>query len=309
MGRPLAAQRVMVTGGGGFLGSHVVEALRARGALDLVVPRSRDVDLTDAAQAHALLGDARPDLVIHLAARTGGIGANRRQPGTFFRDNMAMGLNVLEACRRAGVAKVVLAGTVCAYPVSAPLPLREDSLWEGFPEPTNAPYGVAKRALLVMAQAYQAEFGLPTVTLLPANLYGPRDHFDLESGHVIPALIRRFLGGADTVTLWGDGTPTRDFLHVADAAEAFVLAAERLEDTAPVNLGSGVETSIADLAGKIAAATGFTGQVRWDTTQPNGQPRRVLDTSRARQLLGWQARTSLDEGLRETVAWFRGQAA
>jgi len=309
MERTLAHQRIVVTGGSGFLGSEVVAELGRRGATDIVIPRSSEVDLTDATQARALFAAARPSLVIHLAAKVGGIGANRRHPGTFFRDNMAMGLNVLEEARRAGTPKVVIAGTICAYPKFAPVPFREEDLWNGYPEETNAPYGVAKKALLVMAQAYRQEFGSNFVMVFPVNLYGPRDNFDLEASHVIPAMIRKFieaeLQGEKTVELWGDGSPTREFLYVSDAARGIVLAAERYDSPDPVNLGAGFEISMRDLAEKIMRATGFRGEVRWDASRPNGQPRRMLDVSRAKERFGFSATTSLDEGLAQTIAWYR----
>jgi GDP-L-fucose synthase len=300
-------RRILVTGGGGFLGGHLVAILRARGAQSIATPRSKEVDLRDPAATLRLLQKERPELVFHLAASVGGIGANRAHPGTFFRDNMAMGLSVLEAARLCGVAKVVIAGTICAYPKFAPVPFREDDLWNGYPEETNAPYGVAKKALLVMAQAYRQEFGCNFVMLFPVNLYGPRDNFDLETSHVIPAMIRKFLEAKDRVTLWGDGTPTREFLHVRDAAEALVAAAERYDAGDPVNIGAGFEISIKDLAQKIAALTGYRGEIVWDESKPNGQPRRMLDTTRAKQRFGWQARIGFDEGLRETIDWYRGQ--
>jgi GDP-L-fucose synthase len=309
MGRTLAGLRIVVTGGAGFLGAEVVDELRRRGATDVVVPRSSRTDLTDAAATRALFAEARPDLVLHLAARVGGIGKNRRLPGTFFRDNMAMGLNVLEEARRARTDKVVIAGTICAYPKYAPVPFREDDLWNGYPEETNAPYGVAKKALLVMAQAYRQEFGANFVMLFPVNLYGPGDNFDLEDSHVIPAMIRKFvdaeLAGSDAVDLWGDGSPTREFLYVTDAARGIVDAAERYDDADPVNLGAGFEISMRALAEKIARAAGYAGQMRWDATRPNGQPRRMLDVSRARERFGFVATTSLDDGLAQTIAWYR----
>ncbi|MCC6551874.1 MAG: GDP-L-fucose synthase [Polyangiaceae bacterium] len=309
MARPFENKKIVVTGGSGFLGSHVVEELALRGAEGVVVPRSRDTDLTDAAAARALYEAARPDLVIHLAAKVGGIGANRRRPGTFFRDNMAMGLHVLEEARRAGTPKVVVAGTICAYPKFAPVPFREEDLWNGYPEETNAPYGVAKKALLVMAQSYRQEFGSNFVMVFPVNLYGPRDNFDLEDSHVIPAMIRKFeearARGDRSVTLWGDGTPTREFLFVEDAARGIVDAAERYDGADPVNLGAGFEISMRALAEKIAALVGYDGELAWDASRPNGQPRRMLDVSRARERFGFEARTSLDEGLARTIAWYR----
>jgi len=306
---PLAGRSVLVTGGSGFLGSHVVDALRARGVERVAVPRAAEFDLTDAAQTRAMFEKHRPDVVMHLAARVGGIGANRRQPGTFFRDNMAMGLNVLEEARRAGTAKVVVAGTICAYPKFAPVPFREDDLWNGYPEETNAPYGIAKKALLVMAQAYRQEFGSNFVVVFPVNLYGPRDNFDLEDSHVIPAMIRKFIDadarGERTVTLWGDGTPTREFLYVDDAAEGLVMAAERYDDPDPVNLGAGFEISMRDLATTIARAAGYAGEVVWDAARPNGQPRRMLDVTRARERFGFTARTAFADGVAKTIAWYR----
>jgi len=307
--RPFGSRRVLVTGGSGFLGTHVVEELRRRGAKEIVVPRSAACDLRQAWAVRSLFADVSPDLVIHLAARVGGIGANRRHPGTFFYDNMAMGLNVLEEARRAATAKVVVAGTICAYPKFAPVPFREDDLWNGYPEETNAPYGVAKKALLVMAQAYRQEFASNFVVIFPVNLYGPRDNFHLEDSHVIPAMIRKFVEaadqGKDRVVLWGDGSPTREFLFVGDAARGLVDAAERYDEPDPVNLGAGFEIRIGDLAGKIAAAVGYVGRIEWDTTRPNGQPRRMLDASRAKERFGFVASTSLEEGLLRTIAWFR----
>ncbi len=302
----LAGARVLVTGGAGFLGSHLVEALQAREVAEVVAPRSRETDLRDPRATDALFADCRPDVVLHLAATVGGIGANQRWPGTFFRDNMAMGLNVLEAARVHGTAKVVVTGTVCSYPKHTPVPFAETALFDGYPEETNAPYGIAKRALLVMAQAYRQEFGCDFVVVLPANLYGPRDHFDLETSHVIPAMIRKLLdAGDEPVVLWGDGSPTREFLYVEDAAEGILRAAERYGQPEPLNLGTGEETSIRELVGLVAAATGFSGEVVWDTSRPNGQPRRALDVSRARRLLGLQPATTLADGIARTVAWYR----
>jgi GDP-L-fucose synthase len=299
---------VLVTGGAGFFGSFVVDVLRGRGATNVIVPRSRDYDLVDRAAAHRLLANTKPDIVFHLAARVGGIGANRDNPGLFLFDNAMMGLHVIEECRLAKVGKLVVAGTICAYPKFAPVPFREDDLWNGYPEETNAPYGVAKKLLLVQAQAYREQYGLDTIMLFPVNMYGPRDNFDLRTSHVIPAMIRKFItareAGHAEVTLWGDGTPTREFIYAPDAAEGMVLAAERYDSSEPVNLGSGAEISIRDLATQVAAATGYTGAIRWDTTQPNGQPRRRLDVSRARERFGFTATTTLAEGLAHTVAWY-----
>jgi GDP-L-fucose synthase len=305
----LAGKRIVVTGGSGFLGSHLIDQLRAEGVDAPIVPRSRDCDLTDAGAVRRLFSDTKPDLVFHLAAQVGGIGANRLHPGSFFRDNMAMGLNVLEQARVAEIPKVVVVGTICAYPKFAPVPFREDDLWNGYPEETNAPYGIAKKALLVMAQAYRQEFGSNFVVLFPVNLYGPRDNFDLETSHVIPAMIRKFLAaqqrGERSVELWGDGTPTREFLYAADCAEGLVLAAQKYDGAEPVNLGAGFEISIRDLAEKIAAATGYEGDIDWNTDKPNGQPRRMLDVTRAREYFGFEAKTPLDDGLARTIGWYR----
>jgi GDP-L-fucose synthase len=302
-------RRFLVTGGGGFLGSHVVQALARRGAREVFAPRAREYDLTDMAATRAMFERLRPDVVIHLAAKVGGIGANRRHPGTFFRDNMAMGLHVLEQARIAGTPKVVIAGTVCAYPKFAPVPFREDDLWNGYPEETNAPYGVAKKALLVMAQSYRQEFGSNFVMVFPVNLYGPGDNFDLEDSHVIPAMIRKFVDaqarGERSVTLWGDGTPTREFLYVEDAAEGILLAAERYDHPDPVNLGTEEELSMLSLATMLSAACGYDGEIVWDTTRPNGQPRRKLDVSRARERFGFVARTPFADGIARTIEWYR----
>jgi GDP-L-fucose synthase len=297
---------VLVTGGGGFLGSHVVERFRAA-AHDVFVPRRAEYDLTTAEDTARLFADASPELVVHLAAEVGGIGANRANPGRYWYANLMMGAHVLEQCRRSGAAKLVVAGTVCAYPKFTPVPFSEDELWNGYPEETNAPYGVAKKAVLVGAQGYREQYGLRTAYLLPANLYGPRDNFDLETSHVIPALIRKMVEGDDEVVLWGDGSPTREFLYVDDAAEAFLLAAERYDDPAPVNVGTGAEISIRELAETIADLTGFDGRITWDTSMPNGQPRRALDASRAKAAFGFEARTSLRDGLEQTIAWYREQ--
>ena len=300
--------RTLVTGGSGFLGSHLVELLEARGH-DVTVPRSADYDLTRADDAERLFDDAQPDLVFHLAALAGGINANRVAPGRFWYANLLMGAFVLEQSRVHGVEKLVMLGTICEYPKFAPVPFHEDDLWNGFPEETNAPYGIAKKAHLVGGQAYRDQYGLDVVHLLPVNLYGPRDNFDLETSHVIPALIRKMTAGEKRVTLWGDGSPTREFLFVEDAARGIAVAGERYEGREPVNLGSGAEISIRDLAELIADLTGFDGEIEWDTTKPNGQPRRQLDVSRARQLFGFEATTSLRDGLERTIAWYRANAA
>ena len=301
-------KRVLVTGGAGFLGSFVVEALQQRGVEDVFVPRSRDYNLVEREACKRVLADARPDIVFHLAAKVGGIGANRENPGLFLFENAMMGLQLIEECRLAKVSKTIITGTICAYPKFAPIPFKEEDLWNGYPEETNAPYGVAKKLLLVQSQAYRDQYGLNSIVLFPVNLYGPRDNFDLKSSHVIPAMIRKFLTARDqhaaTVTLWGDGTPTREFLYVEDAAEGLVLAAEKYDSSDPVNLGSGEEISIRDLATTIAKATGYTGDIVWDTSQPNGQPRRRLDVTRARERFGFTAKTSLPEGLARTVAWY-----
>jgi GDP-L-fucose synthase len=300
----LGAVSVLVTGGGGFLGSHLVERLRADG-VDVVVPRRAEVDLTSYDDASRLV---RPERVFHLAAEVGGIGANRANPGRYWYANLVMGAHVLELSRLHGVEKVVVAGTVCAYPKFTPVPFREDELWNGFPEETNAPYGVAKKSVLVGAQAYREQYGLDAIFLLPANLYGPRDNFDLETSHVIPALVRKMLESREEVVLWGDGSPTREFLYVDDAAEGFALAAERYDGGEPVNLGTGVEISIRELAETIAELTGFEGEIVWDASMPNGQPRRSLDASKAERLFGFRARTSLRDGLEHTIAWYREHA-
>ncbi|HNQ22846.1 MAG TPA: GDP-L-fucose synthase [Phycisphaerae bacterium] len=302
-------RRVCVTGGAGFLGRALCAHLKQQKASTLIIPRREQYDLTHADAVTRLFDDARPDVVIHLAAEVGGIGANRDHPGRFFYANLIMGLHLIEEARRRGLEKFVQVGTVCAYPTHCPLPFREEDLWNGFPEETNAPYGVAKRALQVMLEAYRAEYGFNGLYLIPVNLYGPHDDFDLHTSHVIPALIRKFCTaadtGADTVACWGTGTATREFLYVDDAAEAIVLAARVHDNPQPINLGTGEEISIADLAARIARLTGFTGTITWDAAQPDGQPRRRLDTTRAANLLGWRAQVSLDEGLRRTIAWWR----
>ncbi len=300
--------RVLVTGGGGFLGSHLVERLR-NGGLDPFVARRRDYDLTAADDVAQLFDDARPDRVFHLAAEVGGIGANRANPGRYWYANLTMGAHVLEQSRLQGVEKLVIAGTVCVYPKHASVPFREEELWNGYPEETNAPYGTAKRALLVGAQAYREQYGLDAIYLMPTGLYGPRDNFDLETSHVIPALIRKMLEGGSEVVLWGDGSPTREFLYVDDCVEALLLGADRYDQPDPINVGTGEEISIRDLAELVADVTGFDGEIVWDTSKPNGYPRRKLDTSRAQRLLGFQAQTSLRGGIERTVAWYRQTVA
>jgi GDP-L-fucose synthase len=299
---------VAVPGGSGFLGSEVVRRLEAAGA-SVFAPRSRDYDLTTEDRVQAMYEDARPDIVIHLAARVGGIGANQRSPGTFFYDNLQMGALLIEHARRRGLEKFVCVGTVCSYPKFATVPFREDDLWSGYPEETNAPYGIAKKALLVQLQAYRQEFGMRGIYLIPVNLYGPRDNFDLESSHVIPALIRKCVEaeerGDDVIEVWGSGEPTREFLYVEDAADGIVAAAERYEGAEPVNLGTGREISIRDLATLIAERTGFRGSFAWNATKPDGQPRRALDVSRARDEFGWTARIPFEEGLDATISWYR----
>jgi GDP-L-fucose synthase len=299
--------RALVTGGAGFLGSFLVERLEARGD-EVTVPRRAEFDLTHWNDAERLFAEARPEIVYHLAAEVGGIGANRANPGRYWYANLIMGAHMLELSRLHGVRKLVVAGTVCAYPKFTPTPFHEDELWNGYPEETNAPYGVAKKSVLVGGQAYREQYGLETVYLLPANLYGPRDNFDLQTSHVVPALVRKMVAGTDEVVLWGDGSPTREFLYVEDAADAFVLAGERYGGGEPVNIGTGDEISIRELAETIAELTGFEGEIVWDETMPNGQPRRRLDTTRAEAELGWRAQTPLRDGLERTVAWFRAQA-
>lgn len=309
---PLADRRIAVTGGTGFLGGHVVDELRHRGARVDALGRS-DYDLVHRSEIDRLLTDLAPDAVVHLAAVVGGIGANRAEPGRFFYENALMGIELLEACRLAGVPKVVLAGTVCAYPKVTRVPFEEESLWLGYPEETNAPYGLAKKMLLVQAQAYRHQYGTNAIYLLPVNLYGPGDNFDLESGHVVPAMIRRFMEARDgehpVVTLWGDGSPTREFLYAGDAARAFALALERYDGEEPVNVGSGDEISIRDLATTVAGLVGYRGAIEWDTSQPNGQPRRALSTTRARECFGFEAAVSLPDGLAATIEWYEAKRA
>jgi GDP-L-fucose synthase len=296
-----------VTGGGGFLGSNLVELLEKRGD-EVVVARRAEYDLTHEQEAARLFEDARPELVLHLAAEVGGIGANRANPGRYWYANLQMGVNMLEQARVHGVHKLVIAGTVCGYPKFAPVPFREEDFWNGYPEETNAPYGIAKKSLLIGAQGYREQYGLNAIFLLPTNLYGPRDNFDLETSHVIPALIRKMIESPDEIVLWGDGSPSREYLYVEDCAEGFLLAADRYDGAEPVNLGTGVETTIRETVELVAELTGFTGEITWDTSMPNGQPRRSLDASRAKELFGFEARTPLREGLQRTISWYRAQA-
>lgn len=301
-------KRVMVTGGSGFLGGFVVDKLKAEGAADIAIPRHRKDDLRHKENIERVIRESRPQVIIHLAARVGGIGANRAHPAEFFYDNLMMGVQLMHHAWEAGVEKFVAVGTVCAYPKFAPVPFREDDLWNGYPEETNAPYGLAKKMLLVQSQSYRQQYGFNSIYLLPVNLYGPRDNFNPESSHVIPALIKKCVEarerGADHIDAWGDGSPTREFLYVEDAAEGLVLAAEKYDKPDPVNLGSAFEISIKDLTETIARLTGFTGEIRWDTSQPNGQPRRKLDVSRAEREFGFRSHTSFEDGLKKTIDWY-----
>jgi len=301
-------KRVCVTGGEGFVGSFVVEELKARGADQIFVPRHSDYDLRDVEAIRRCYVDSNPDVVIHLAAVVGGIGANMKNPGSYFFDNAIMGIQLIEEARLAGIPKFVALGTICAYPKFTPIPFREEELWNGYPEETNAPYGLAKKMMLVQLQAYRQQYGYDGIYLLPVNLYGPRDNFDLESSHVIPAMIRKMATardlGADTVTLWGDGSPTREFLYVHDCAKAILDAAEKYDGSEPVNLGSGNEIGMRDLAELIARHTGFRGEIVWDTTKPNGQPRRQLDVSRSKKYFDWEATTPFEDGINATAQWW-----
>jgi GDP-L-fucose synthase len=306
---PRAQPRILVTGGSGFLGRQVLSVLEQRGYQHVLAPRRADYDLTDAEQVQTCIRETKPDAIVHLAAIVGGIGANMARPGDFFYLNLAMGANLVEESRKQNVKKFVAIGTICAYPKFTPVPFKEDDLWNGYPEETNAPYGLAKKMLLVQAQAYRQQFGFNTIYLLPTNLYGPGDNFDPATSHVIPGLIRKCLEaqeqGEDHVLAWGTGKPTREFLFVRDCAEGIVAALERFDGPEPVNLGSGEEISIADLARLVARACGFEGEIRFDASKPDGQPRRKLDTTRAKQLFGWQSQTSFEQGLRATIDWYR----
>jgi len=307
----LAGKRVVVTGGAGFLGSYVVRKLEERGCREIFVPRSRDCDLVRAEAVQKLYADAKPDIVVHLAARVGGIGANMRNPGSFFYQNLMMGVQLMEQARLHGIEKFVAIGTVCAYPKFAPLPFREDDIWNGYPEETNAPYGLAKKMLLVQSQAYRRQYGLNAIYLLPVNLYGPGDNFDPEYSHVIPALIKKVFDakerGEKSIVAWGTGQASREFLYVEDAAEGIVLATEKYDKADPVNLGAGFEITIRELAELICTLAGYDGEIEWDTSKPDGQPRRCLDTSRAKQEFGFAARTDLREGLKRTIAWYSNE--
>jgi GDP-L-fucose synthase len=302
-------KRVCVTGGAGFLGSFVLEKLRTRGVREIFVPTIEKYNLVELDSIQRMLDDSRPDIIIHLAAQVGGIGANREHPAEFFYNNLMMGVQLMHSAWQRGVGKFVAIGTVCAYPKFTPVPFKEDDLWNGYPEETNAPYGLAKKMLLVQAQAYRQQYGYDAIFLLPVNLYGPRDNFRLDSSHVIPALIRKCIeaqqNGQNEIEVWGDGSPTREFIYVEDAAEGIVSASEGYSGPLPVNLGSGSEISIKDLAEMIARLTGFNGKLVWNTSKPNGQPRRGLDVSRARELFGFQAQMGFEEGLRRTIEWYR----
>lgn len=304
----LTNKRILVTGGAGFLGRYVCTELEQRHPAEIIVPRSAEYDLVEQSDVRALFADSNPDIVIHLAAEVGGIGANRQNPGRYFYANAAMGINVIEQSRLAGVEKLTVVGTVCSYPKHTPTPFSEDSLWNGYPEETNAPYGIAKKALLTMLQAYRDQYGFNGIYLLPVNLYGPGDNFDLETSHVIPALIRKFdaavQNGADRVEVWGTGAASREFLYVEDAAAGIVMATERYDGADPVNVGSGQEITIRDLVDLIARLTGFQGEIHWDTTRPNGQPRRVLDTTRALDWFGFEGKRDLARGLTKTLEWW-----
>ncbi|WP_223069548.1 GDP-L-fucose synthase family protein [Paenibacillus caui] len=301
-------KKVLVTGGSGFLGSHVVERLEHRGCLQIIVPRSKQYDLRHPDRCMALLQAYQPDIIIHLAASVGGIGANRANPGSYVYDNLTMGVHLMEAARRHGIEKFVTCGTICSYPKFAKVPFREEDIWDGYPEETNAPYGLAKKMLLVQSQAYRMQYGLNSIYVLPVNLYGPRDNFDLESSHVIPALIRKCVEavrtGSESIDVWGSGKATREFLYVEDAAEAILLAAEHYNGPDPVNIGTGKEIPIKELAERIAELTGYQGRLNWDLDKPDGQPRRCLDVEKAKRYFGFEAQVRLEEGLARTIAWY-----
>lgn len=310
-------KRVIVTGGAGFLGSFVCQLLEARNAMSVIVPRSCDYDLREKEAIQQLIADTsingKPvDMVIHLAANVGGIGANMKHPGSFFYDNLMMGVQLIHECYKAGIPKFVATGTICAYPKFTPVPFQENDIWDGYPEETNAPYGLAKKMMLVQSESYRAEYNYNSIFLLPVNLYGPRDNFDLNSSHVIPAMIRKCIeahnAGEESIILWGDGSPSREFLYAEDAAKGLLLAAEFYDESAPVNLGSGREINIADLADIICKATGFKGKIIWDSSKPNGQPRRCLDTQKAANLFGFKSQTTFEEGIKQTVEWYKANS-
>ncbi|MFC1983976.1 GDP-L-fucose synthase family protein [Chloroflexota bacterium] len=309
----LAVKRVLVTGGAGFLGTNIVKKLEERGYKEIFVPRSKDYNLVEMEAVKRLYGDAKPDVVIHLAARVGGIGVTSQKPGDYFYENLMMGVQMMEQGRLFGVEKFVAIGTVCAYPKNIPIPFTEEDLWNGYPEETNAPYGIAKKMTLVQSQAYRQQYDFNAIYLLPVNLYGPGDNFDPETSHAIPALIKKCLdaveAGKEEITVWGTGEPTREYLYVKDAAEGIILATEKYNKPEPVNLGSGFEISIKDLVGLIAKLTGFSGRIIWDTSKPDGQPRRLFDTSKAESEFGFRAKTNFEEGLRETIEWYKAQRA